>query len=161
MRRAIALQRAPVRGDYRTIALKEVPDHGKLGVGVRGGELLGAPDQLPEDLGVALGGQLGWHHDHPSAIAWVGPASDVAGALKVIDHGRDPACGETQGLGQLRGSQPAGAPDDFQAMKVCTVQRVTIGRKPVQPVDLCGKGPQLREHALNQRAIRGRHCLTI
>ena len=54
--RAIALKRIAVSGHGHTIALKKVPDHGQLGVGVGGSELLGAQDQLPEDLGVAFPG---------------------------------------------------------------------------------------------------------
>lgn len=101
-------------------------------------------------------------HGHPIALKeariTASSAWGVAGALKAVDDRCDPARGDTQGLCQVSGSEAAAAPDDLQAVEVCAIQSVAIGRKPV---DLRGEGSQFREHGFDQMTISLGRCLTI
>jgi len=101
-------------------------------------------------------------HGHPIALKeariTASSAWGVAGALKAVDDRCDPARGDTQGPCQVSGSEAAAAPDDLQAVEVCAIQSVAIGRKPV---DLRGEGSQFREHGFDQMTISLGRCLTI
>src|SRR5262249_59952986 len=89
----LAAQGVGVGGGELPGAVEEVLDDPELVVGVGRQEIAGAADEAAEDLLVPCGGGLGGLHDLAAAVARVGPAADVAGSLKTVEDRGDAAGG--------------------------------------------------------------------
>src|SRR5215470_4100960 len=82
-------------------AVQEVLDDQELLVGVDSEHGAGLADEVAEHFLVARGGGLGGLHDLAAAVAGVGAAADVAGPLEAVEDGGDSAGGKSELAGQI------------------------------------------------------------
>ena len=95
-----------VAGGELTGASEEVVDDLKLVICVGGEQFAGLADEVAEDLLVAGGGGCGGLDHKAAPVAGVGPAADVAGPFEAVQHGGDAAGGEAEQLSQGSSASP-------------------------------------------------------
>src|SRR5215469_12525949 len=129
-------ERVGVGGGELAGAGEEVVDDLELVVGVGGQQVAGLADEAAEDFGVAGGGGLRGLHEQAAAVAGGGAAADVAGPFEAVQDGGDAAGGEAELAGQVGGGQRPGPAGDVQSAHVGAVEAVPVGGGLVEPVDL-------------------------
>ena len=143
-----------MRRNRRASAAQKVADRGKVSVGVRSSHGLGALDEAPKHLPLALNHQVGRFDDEAAAISRVGAPPSVASPLQAVDHRRDPAGGEAEGVGELGGRQGTGLAEQLKATHISAVQAKALRGYTVETVDLGAQTAQLGLDSLNQRTHR-------
>jgi hypothetical protein len=81
-------------------AVDEVVDDQELVVGIGSQEVAGGADKVAEDFLVPGGGGFSGLHDLAPPVAGIGLAADVAGPFEAVEDGGDASGGEAEQAGQ-------------------------------------------------------------
>src|SRR5215470_17297428 len=142
----VAAEGVGVSGGELPGAVEEVVDHQELLVGIAGKEFIGFADEVAEYFLVTVGRGLGGLHHLAAAVAGGGPAADVACPLQAVEDRGDAAGGEAEQAGEVGWRQRPIAAEDVQRAHVGAVEAVPVGGGLIEPVDLGAQCPQAAEH---------------